>query len=676
VLGIKFRVSDLVRMLAVPAGALVPSVLEAVVTGFVRDDGDHRVFRHDLIRDALYYSLPAPLRRAMHLDAARALRSGGATPDGVAEHLVRAAERGDPTVIAWLREIAGQQAVRAPGSAAELLARALELTESSDPTRDEILAEQAATLIWSGRVVEGEEMCRKALARPQRPNIEAALRVGLTLALAARGRMADALQEVDAAAASATLSTGERARLWGWAAAIHVVIGDLEGALAAANRAEDLAGEAGEDLAQCVALCVRGATLGYRGDAEGAVSLSEQAVRLAERPSSVAVRYVPHVYQALALADLDRLEEARAVILRGRHLSEQHGTKWNLPFYQWSLMLVHFFSGMWDDALAEYDTGVELVEETGTRHGVLAYTLHAMIAFYRNDLNAAEGMVRAAEEELQATGVQWRIGWTERARALLLDATGRTPEALESLAAAWQDCVDRQIASEFVELGPELVRLARRTGDHGLVRCVTDRVIGKSYDAGIPMRTAAGRVCLGLATSDPEELLHAVRIYRTTNRPLELGLACHDASSLLAEHGREQEAVVLAREALRTFSGLGASRGILLAQAHLRMLGVKAGARGTRNRPKTGWGSLTDTERQVVALVADGLSNPQIADRLYLSRRTVQTHVSHALAKLNCRSRAGLAALAARRPREASGGHAQETDLRPVPGARNTRALT
>jgi DNA-binding CsgD family transcriptional regulator len=77
---------------------------------------------------------------------------------------------------------------------------------------------------------------------------------------------------------------------------------------------------------------------------------------------------------------------------------------------------------------------------------------------------------------------------------------------------------------------------------------------------------------------------------------------------------------------------------------------VRRGQRGTRRRPSVGWASLTPTERNVVDLVVEGLSNPQIGERLYVSRRTVQTHLVHVFAKLDVSSRAQLAAQAARRP--------------------------
>ena len=61
-------------------------------------------------------------------------------------------------------------------------------------------------------------------------------------------------------------------------------------------------------------------------------------------------------------------------------------------------------------------------------------------------------------------------------------------------------------------------------------------------------------------------------------------------------------------------------------------------------RPRFGWRSLTPTEQTVAGLVTEGLTNPQIGERLYVSRRTVQTHLAHVFAKLDLTSRAQLAA--------------------------------
>lgn len=72
-------------------------------------------------------------------------------------------------------------------------------------------------------------------------------------------------------------------------------------------------------------------------------------------------------------------------------------------------------------------------------------------------------------------------------------------------------------------------------------------------------------------------------------------------------------------------------------------------SRGTRRRPSTGWGSLTPTELDIVRLIIDGLNNPEVADRLFMSRETVKTHLSHVYAKLGIANRTELAALASAR---------------------------
>jgi DNA-binding CsgD family transcriptional regulator len=72
-------------------------------------------------------------------------------------------------------------------------------------------------------------------------------------------------------------------------------------------------------------------------------------------------------------------------------------------------------------------------------------------------------------------------------------------------------------------------------------------------------------------------------------------------------------------------------------------------ARGERKRPSTGWESLTPTERSVVKLVGEGLTNPEIGERLFIGAGTVKTHLAHAFAKLGIRSRSQLAAEVTRR---------------------------
>jgi DNA-binding CsgD family transcriptional regulator len=147
-----------------------------------------------------------------------------------------------------------------------------------------------------------------------------------------------------------------------------------------------------------------------------------------------------------------------------------------------------------------------------------------------------------------------------------------------------------------------------------------------------------------MVDDDPYLLLRAVAMLRNGPRPLELASACEDAAAALDRSRGTEAARQLLATARAAYETLGAVRETARLDARLRAAGVRRGTRGRRKRPETGWGALTPTERQVVDLVAEGMSNPEIARRLFLSRHTVQTHVSHALAKLGLRSRVELAA--------------------------------
>ena len=92
-------------------------------------------------------------------------------------------------------------------------------------------------------------------------------------------------------------------------------------------------------------------------------------------------------------------------------------------------------------------------------------------------------------------------------------------------------------------------------------------------------------------------------------------------------------------EALQIYTGLGARWDVRRAGSRLRVLGIRPGVRGPRRRPATGWQALTAMELQVAELVAVGRSNRDIAAHLFISHRTVESHVSRILAKLQVASR-------------------------------------
>jgi DNA-binding CsgD family transcriptional regulator len=102
--------------------------------------------------------------------------------------------------------------------------------------------------------------------------------------------------------------------------------------------------------------------------------------------------------------------------------------------------------------------------------------------------------------------------------------------------------------------------------------------------------------------------------------------------------------VGLLREALGIWENAGAAYDVARVLARLRDAGAPPGKRGSRRRAEDGWDALTDSERRVVDLVGEGLTYREIGERLFISRRTVETHVARVFRKLDVSSRAELAA--------------------------------
>jgi len=153
---------------------------------------------------------------------------------------------------------------------------------------------------------------------------------------------------------------------------------------------------------------------------------------------------------------------------------------------------------------------------------------------------------------------------------------------------------------------------------------------------------ARGRVCLAAGTGDPCACLReALAGFTRAQMPVEAARCRLELARALVD-ARPEVAIAEARAALDAFNRLEAGHDVDAAAAVLRSLGspVATGAKGD--------GALTKREAEVLVLLGHGLSNPEISDRLYISRKTVEHHVGNILAKLGLRSRAEAAAYAVR----------------------------
>jgi DNA-binding CsgD family transcriptional regulator/tetratricopeptide (TPR) repeat protein len=651
ILGSAFSLTDLAIISGRPAIGLTAALTEAIRSRVVEDDGAQLRFRHDLIRDSIYEDLPASMRRGLHREAAQRLAQSKAPPLRVAEHFARGAAEGDGEAIEWLARAARDAAPGSPGTAASLLNRAITVMRPDDPGRDQLLAERAGRLMLAGQIAEAAAVCRELLDRPHDPAVEGAARMSLGRALLAQGRLREGLAEMERAAQSPSLTKAEHAAARAYAGFALLSTGDLDGAASAAREASSAALAADDPFPASVAMSTLAMISESRGQFADALRSTEDALRLAA--DSLARHGHQYPVQASCgyiLVELDRLEEARSALHAGRRISEKRGIRWPLPSLGIMLGFERFIAGQWDDALAELETSLELAAELGEENYSvnLAHSMLALISFHRDDLNRAAAAVQAAGQELAGRGAAF-ARWAVWPHALLQEASGQPAQALETLTTTLREGARRGICAEYPVIGADLVRLAVSEGEIGLARQVAAAVADVASRNDLAWLRGAAFRCQGLAEGDANALAAAADAYAAASRPLELALASEESAAAFVKQGDPGRARPLLEQAVDIYERLDADRDLARANAVLRLAGVRRGVRGQRKRPQFGWQGLTPTERTVADLVADGLTNPQIGERLFISRRTVQTHLAHVFAKLDISSRAQLAAEVARR---------------------------
>ena len=644
ILGSSFTVTELSVTMARPALELSVVLAEGIAGRVLEEYGAVIRFRHDLIRDAIYEDLPLSVRRGLHREAGRRLAQTGAPALQVAEQLARGAGQGDAEAIGWLTRAAREAAARSPDVAADLLERAAGLMAPADPGRDRLLAERASSLMVSGRNADALAACRSLLDRDLDPQVDGPVRICLGRALLAQGQVRDALRELEQAGSSPALPGAERAAAWAWAGFARMSLGDLDGAAASAEQARSAAAAAADHLTVSVAMTTLARVSESRGHLRDALQITDEAMHLAdESPGRLGHRYPIRATRGHILIELGRPEEARSALGAGMRISEEIGVRWPLLLYQGFLALERFITGEWDDAIAELEASFELADEIQTvvarAHGILS-----LISLHRNDLSRAEEAAGAAARDLARWGPGYLTTWAAWPRALIQEAGGELGQALATMTGAWDTCARLGLALDYPAVGADLVRLALASGDIGRARDASAAVTEVAARNEVPWMTGAALRCRGLIEDDAEILQAAAGACAGGSRPLGLALACEDAGAAFARQGRLDRARPLLDQALGIYERLGAARDLARAEATLREAGIRRGRRGTRGRPQIGWASLTPAEHAVAGLVAEGLSNPQIGERLYISRRTVQTHLAHMFAKLDIATRAQLAA--------------------------------
>jgi DNA-binding CsgD family transcriptional regulator/tetratricopeptide (TPR) repeat protein len=645
-LGVGFAVPDLAVVLGRSVTDLIPAVDEACVAGVLAESGRGLAFRHPLIRAALYDEMPRPVRAAWHRDAGRALAEAGAPADRVARQMLRAiggpgdpAEPMDEWMLDWLARTAGSLVRQAPAVAAELLARAVAICPAGSARHGWLASPLADALYRLGDPAAAERVANRALEHAAEPDLLADLHWTLAQCRMMAGESAESLAALDRALTAPGLSAGHRARLWVVAARTHSVLGEVEKAGQAAASALAAASEAGDNWAMGWALAMMAMVTSERGQMADALPLFDRALAVTEAdPAVTDLQLLLLINKAVTLGNLDRYEDALAAVGQARYLADQVGTTIRLAQAHCALGQLLFQTGRWDEALAQ--VGI-LPENLKAPTGACCdLGIAAVISFHRGEIEAARGHLAAAVPHAQRIG-QRLVTPLALARSLDREQDGALAEALAALTEAFGGNTAQ--IEDLEDLFADAVRLAVETGEEDTARTMAAQAAALAAESQIPHRQASALYCGGLLDRDASRLLAAAERYNEAGRPLLQAKALEAAAGHFVDADDRGPARTAFTDAVEVYTSLGAAADVARLQAAFRVHGIRRGPHAKHRRARSGWDSLTATEIKIATLVEDGLSNPEIAAKLLLSRRTVATHVSHILKKLDVNSRTDIA---------------------------------
>jgi ATP/maltotriose-dependent transcriptional regulator MalT len=462
------------------------------------------------------------------------------------------------------------------------------------------------------------------------------------------GQPEESLATLNRALDGPGISPRHRARLFVLGARTYSSNGEMEKAGQLATTALEAATEADDDWAAAWALHVLTIVTTMQGRPADALPLFDRALTVTEAdPALTDLRLLLQLNKTVTLAALDRYEEAFAAARPARELATRVGNVVRLAQAQTALGQLFFDTGRWDDAMAGADILHDDLKEPAA--ACSDFGIAAVICFHRGDFAAARGHLAAAEALVRRIGNRV-LGPLALARSLDHEQARALPEALATLTAGFADNNEQLDEIEEIEdLLADGVRLAMKTGDPGIAQALAGHAATLAAGSQVPHREANALHCRGLLDHDATQLLAAADRYEQAGRPLLRAQALEAAAGEFIRSGDRAQARTAFTRAVEVYGSLDAAADVARLQAGFRAHGIRRGPHAKHRQARSGWDSLTPTETKIAALVEAGLSNPEIAAKLLLSRRTIATHVSHILKKLDVHSRTDIAREAALR---------------------------
>jgi predicted ATPase/DNA-binding CsgD family transcriptional regulator len=633
-------------------------------------------FRHPLVRRAVYETSAGAWRLGAHERCGKALAARGASATARAHHIERSARHGDLAAVAVLREAGEAAAPLAPASAAQWFAAALRLLPGTSPSEERValLLAQANSLASTGRFGESHTKLLDCFEIVHHDAED--WRVRVTTACAAvehlLGLRSEAHRHLSTALAElADAQSAEAVELMIELSVDGFHAGDHEAMRSWAERAVAAATLLGDRALLAAALSVRAWAGAMAGDGEQAQAHCDEATELVDQLSDEEAARRLNTLAHLTAADvwLDRYPAATRHARRALEICRRTGQGEQFPLFVQMLGVSLWVQGKPLEADELLDGAVEAARLSDNVQN-LAWTLfnRGFAALATGDLDVA---LAAAEESVEleeamepgpirtATAVTLacallEAGQADRSVDVWLTRVGGA-EGLRVIGGGWQ--------ARFLEVLTRALLATGRRADAARTAAAT-----QACADAVSLPTATGMANLAAAeltldagepTTAVDRALAAAAAFETAEALWDAARARELAGRALAQTGDTDRATRELELAATAFDSFGSLRYRDQAERELGKLGHRIHRR-TRpgNADGNGIKTLTARELQVAQLVVDRRTNPEIAAQLFLSNKTVESHLRNIFRKMNVASRVELARTVERATRAAS---AQQT---------------